>query len=187
MGTAILGVMTGRWIAQPKPLIERIAGLFSAGCLAMVAGLMWNWSFPINKNLWTSSYVVFTAGIGCATLATIMWLIDEHGIRWWTKPFVIYGMNPIVAVRWLRSSRAHHLHAVESAVQRAADSDGDGDLQVGVRAVHGAEECVARDGLRDCSILVRDILRSLPEKDLSEGLRQNNCAGGTVFRDGELL
>ena len=97
IATAILGVLTGRWIAQPKPLIERIAGLFAAGCLAIVVGLMWNWSFPINKNLWTSSYVVFTAGVACASLATIMWLIDEHGIRWWTKPFVIYGMNPIVA------------------------------------------------------------------------------------------
>ena len=97
VGTAILGVMTGRWIAQPRPLVERIAAMFAAGCLAMVAGLMWNWSFPINKNLWTSSYVLFTAGMGAVTLATIMWLIDEHGIRWWTKPFVIYGMNPIVA------------------------------------------------------------------------------------------
>ncbi len=97
IATAILGVMTGRWIAQPKPLIERIAGLFAAGCLAIVVGLMWNWSFPINKNLWTSSYVVFTAGVACVSLATIMWLIDEHGIRWWTRPFVIYGMNPIVA------------------------------------------------------------------------------------------
>jgi predicted acyltransferase len=97
IGTAILGVMTGRWLRQPRPLIERIAGLFAAGCIAMVVGLMWNWSFAINKNLWTSSYVVFTAGMACVTLATIMWLTDEHGIRWWTKPWVIYGMNPIVA------------------------------------------------------------------------------------------
>ena len=97
IGTAILGVMAGRWIRQPRSLIERIAGLFAAGCLAMVVGLMWHWSFPINKNLWTSSYVLFTAGMGCVTLATIMWLIEEHNIRWWTKPFVIYGVNPIVA------------------------------------------------------------------------------------------
>ncbi|MEO8193122.1 MAG: DUF5009 domain-containing protein [Gemmatimonadales bacterium] len=97
IGTAMLGVMAGRWIAQPRSLIERIAGLFAAGCLAMVLGLMWGWSFPINKNIWTSSYVLFTAGMACATLATIMWLIDEHKIRWWTKPFVIYGVNPILA------------------------------------------------------------------------------------------
>jgi predicted acyltransferase len=97
IGTSILGVMAGRWIAQPRSLIDRIAGLFAVGCLAMVAGLMWGWSFPINKSIWTSSYVLFTAGMACATLATIMWLTDEHGIRWWTKPFVIYGVNPIVA------------------------------------------------------------------------------------------
>ena len=97
IGTAMLGVMAGRWIKQPRPLVERISGLFAAGCLAMVVGLMWGWSFPINKALWTSSYVVFTAGMACASLATIMWLIEVHDIRWWTKPLVIYGVNPIVA------------------------------------------------------------------------------------------
>ena len=97
IGTAMLGVMAGRWIRQQRPLVERIAALASAGCLAMVIGLMWNWVFPINKNIWTSSYVVFTAGMACATLATIMWIIEEHNVRWWTKPFVIYGVNPIVA------------------------------------------------------------------------------------------
>ncbi|MEO5579353.1 MAG: DUF5009 domain-containing protein [Gemmatimonadaceae bacterium] len=97
IATAILGVFAGRWIAKRRPLVERIAGLFAIGCIAMVVGLMWHWVFPINKNLWTSSYVVFTAGMACATLATVMWIIEEHDIRWWTKPFVIYGVNPIVA------------------------------------------------------------------------------------------
>src|SRR5688572_27153267 len=97
IGTAMLGVMAGRWIRQPRPLSERIAGLASVGCIAMVAGLMWNWSFPINKNIWTSSYVLFTAGMACASIATIMWIIEQNNVRWWTKPFVIYGMNPIVA------------------------------------------------------------------------------------------
>jgi len=97
IGTAMLGVIAGRWISQPKPLIERMAGLFAAGCLAMVVGLMWNWSFPINKNLWTSSYVLFTAGMACVSIATIMWIVEEQNVRWWIKPFVIYGVNPIVA------------------------------------------------------------------------------------------
>lgn len=97
IGTAILGTFVGRWINTDRPLVERIAGLFAAGALAMVLGLIWNWSFPINKNLWTSSYVVFTAGMGCVALATCMWLIDHLNIRGWIKPFVIYGMNPIVA------------------------------------------------------------------------------------------
>jgi predicted acyltransferase len=97
IGTTMVGVMAGRWIAQPRPLAERLNGLFAAGALGMMTGLMWNWSFPINKGIWTSSYVVFTAGVACVTLATIMWIVDVHGWRGWTKFFVIYGLNPIVA------------------------------------------------------------------------------------------
>jgi predicted acyltransferase len=97
IGTAMLGVIAGRWIAQPRPLPERLSGLFAAGALGMMVGLVWNWSFPINKSIWTSSYVLFTAGMACVTLATIMWIVDVHGWQRWTKFFVIYGMNPIVA------------------------------------------------------------------------------------------
>ncbi len=97
IGTAMLGVMAGRWIAQPRPLFERLNGMFAVGALGMMVGLMWNWSFPINKGIWTSSYVLFTAGMASVTLATIMWIVDVHGWRRWTKFFVIYGLNPIVA------------------------------------------------------------------------------------------
>lgn len=98
IGTAILGVIAGRWIAMStRPLIERIAGLFAGGALVMVLGSMWNWVFPINKNLWTSSYVLFTAGMATVVLATVMWLVEHYNVRWWTKPFVIFGVNPIVA------------------------------------------------------------------------------------------
>jgi predicted acyltransferase len=98
IATAMLGVIAGTWIARKdKSLLDRISGLFAAGAIAMVVGLMWNWSFPINKNLWTSSYVVFTAGMACVTLATVMWIADYNDVKWWTKPFVVFGVNPIVA------------------------------------------------------------------------------------------
>src|SRR6185503_12283408 len=98
IATAMLGVIAGTWIARKdKSLLERISALFAAGSLGMVAGMMWNWSFPINKSLWTSSYVVFTAGMALVTLATIMWLVDYNNVRGWTKPFVVFGVNPIVA------------------------------------------------------------------------------------------
>jgi len=97
IGTAMLGIICGRWIKSPRPLSERLAGMFAVGSIAMMLGLMWHWSFPINKSLWTSSYVLFTAGMAAVALATCMWLIDEHRVTGWTKPFVIYGMNPIVA------------------------------------------------------------------------------------------
>ena len=97
IATGMLGILAGRWIASSRPLADRIGALFAVGALGMVAGLVWNWVFPINKNLWTSSYVIFTAGVACVTLATCMWVIDVHRIRWWTKPFVIFGLNPIAA------------------------------------------------------------------------------------------
>ena len=53
--------------------------------------------FPINKNLWTSSFVVLTAGLAAMTLGVCVWLIDGHGIRRWAAPFVVFGVNPLVA------------------------------------------------------------------------------------------
>jgi predicted acyltransferase len=97
IGTVLAGVLAGRWLASPRPLEHRLVGLFGVGSLAMVAGLIWHWGFPINKSLWTSSYVVFTGGMAAAAIATCTWLIDVLGITSWTPPFRWFGMNPILA------------------------------------------------------------------------------------------
>lgn len=97
IGTMLLGTFAGRWIGQPKPLNERLTAMFAVGALTMMAGLVWNWVFPINKSIWTSSYVLFSAGTGAVTLATCMWIIDVMGVRKLTFPFVVYGMNPMLA------------------------------------------------------------------------------------------
>ena len=97
IGTAMLGVFAGRWIKSARPLSERLSGLFAVGAIGMVVGLMWHWSFPINKSLWTSSYVLFTGGMAATSLATILWITDIERVRWWTRPFIIYGVNPIIA------------------------------------------------------------------------------------------
>ena len=97
VGTMMIGQLAGRWIGAPKPLPERLNGMFAAGALLMMIGLMWHWVFPINKSLWTSSYVVFTAGLALVTLATCMWMIDVRGWKRWTRFFVIYGTNPMIA------------------------------------------------------------------------------------------
>ena len=96
-GTVVLGVFAGRWIGAPRPLLERIAALFAAGAVAMALGLMWNWVFPINKSLWTSSYALFTAGMAAMIIALCLWVIDERRITRWTKFFVAYGVNPMIA------------------------------------------------------------------------------------------
>ncbi|MBW7932398.1 MAG: DUF5009 domain-containing protein [Gemmatimonadaceae bacterium] len=98
IGTAMMGVLCGRWLAlKERPLLDRLTAMFAVGALLMMVGLMWNWSFPINKGLWTSSYVVFTAGMAAVAIATITWIIDVQRVTWWTRPLVIYGVNPIVA------------------------------------------------------------------------------------------
>ncbi len=98
IGTVILGVFTGRWITrQDVPIAERLNAMFAVGAVAMMVGLMWNWSFPINKSLWTSSYVMFTAGMAAVALGVSIWVVDVKKMRWGTEPFVIYGMNPIIA------------------------------------------------------------------------------------------
>ena len=97
IATAMLGNLAGQWIATKRPIQERLNGMFAVGAIGMMVGLMWNWSFPINKSIWTSSYVVFCAGMACVAIATIMWIVDVQKVKGWTKPFVIYGMNPMVA------------------------------------------------------------------------------------------
>ena len=97
-GTVMLGTLAGRWIGRREHgLAERLNGLFAAGALAMMLGLMWHWVFPINKSLWTSSYALFTAGTAAVTLATIMWAVDVHRYAAWTRPFVVFGVNPMLA------------------------------------------------------------------------------------------
>ncbi len=98
VGTMMLGTFTGKWIArQERPLNDRLAAMFAVGALTMMLGLMWNWVFPINKSIWTSSYVLFTAGMGAVSLATCMWVIDVMQWKRWTFPFVVYGTNPMLA------------------------------------------------------------------------------------------
>lgn len=98
VATVLLGALTGAWIGdRTRPLGDRLAAMFAVGALAMMVGLCWGWVFPINKGLWTSSYVLFTGGMAAVTLATCLWLIDMQQVRWWTRPFVVYGTNPLVA------------------------------------------------------------------------------------------
>jgi predicted acyltransferase len=97
IATCLLGVLAGSWITRPAPLRPRLRGLLALGAAGLVTGWLWGQTFPINKNLWTSSYVVLTAGMACAALAACMWVIEGRRAGWWTRPFVVFGVNPIVA------------------------------------------------------------------------------------------
>jgi predicted acyltransferase len=95
--TAMLGLMAGRWLAGGRDLYERIAGLLAVGAALAVVGCVWGWVFPINKNLWTSSFVLLTAGLAAMALGVCVWLIDALGVRRWATPFVVFGVNPLIA------------------------------------------------------------------------------------------
>lgn len=97
VATVLLGVFTGEWLHSDREPLEKTVGLFVAGSIGLVAGIAWGAVFPINKSLWTSSYVVFTAGMACHTLALCYWMVDIRGWRRWAMPFVVFGMNAIAA------------------------------------------------------------------------------------------
>ena len=95
IATTLFGVLTGHWLQQQRDALDKVAGLFVAGACGVVVGWAWNAWFPINKALWTSSYVVFTAGMALQLLALCYWTIDLKGYRRWAKPFVIFGVNAL--------------------------------------------------------------------------------------------
>jgi len=95
VATALCGVLTGHWLRSGKPQFEKVTGLFVAGLVCIVAGWAIDPWFPINKALWTSSFVIFMAGMALQLLALFYWLIDIKGIKKWALPFTIYGVNAI--------------------------------------------------------------------------------------------
>ena len=97
IATVLLGVFAGRWLRSERPAAEKAVGMFFAGNLALVAGLAWHAVFPINKALWTSSYVLFTAGMALNFLAMCYWMVDVRGYQRWSRPFLVFGVNAIAA------------------------------------------------------------------------------------------
>lgn len=96
IGTCLIGVLVGVYLK--KKTIEpatKIAWLFSSGTLLFIGGLLWDLQFPINKSLWTSSYVLYTGGLATIILSLSYWLIDINQYNRFTKPFVVYGVNAI--------------------------------------------------------------------------------------------
>ncbi|MBM3791918.1 MAG: DUF5009 domain-containing protein [Acidobacteria bacterium] len=96
VATVLFGILTGHILRLGIQVAEKVAWMFVFGSGLMLAGQFMNLWLPINKNLWTSSYSVFMAGLAAVTFACCYWLIDVKGYRRWTMPFVVYGMNAIL-------------------------------------------------------------------------------------------
>jgi predicted acyltransferase len=93
--TTLLGVLAGLALGTAWTSERKSGALALGGAVAALIGLAWGGVFPINKNLWTSSYAFFTAGLGSVLLAACYWIIDVRCWRRWTMPLVILGVNAI--------------------------------------------------------------------------------------------
>jgi predicted acyltransferase len=98
MGTILFGVLTGIWLRRPKSLGTKTIGLLMASLSGLLLGSVWNLWFPINKKLWTSSYVLFAAGCKLLLLAICFYAVEiKKWTRGWTFPWLVFGSNAITA------------------------------------------------------------------------------------------
>ena len=95
IGTAMLGIFTGNLLRSEKDAATKTVWMYIWGSALMLAGWIWSFWFPLNKNIWTSSYVLYTGGLALFFLAFCYWFIDIKKVTWWIKPFHVYGMNAI--------------------------------------------------------------------------------------------
>ncbi len=95
VATALLGALTGAWLRRRERDTLTSLLLLAAGAFLLAAGGLWSRSLPINKNLWTSSFVVWTAGWSLLSLGVFHQLVDVLDLRRWFVPFTVIGMNAI--------------------------------------------------------------------------------------------
>ncbi len=108
IATTLIGVLAGRWLTGSRPMAETVAGLAVWGFGLLALGWAWGQVMPINKPLWTPSYALFMGGMALLVLSLCLWVIDVRGVRGWTWPFVVFGMNALalyvgssMMARWL--------------------------------------------------------------------------------------
>jgi predicted acyltransferase len=106
--TVLMGYWTGQFIQETKDRLTVVNELYFYGLISLAAGVIWGAFFPINKALWTSSYVLYTGGWALVVLAFMITLIDLKGYQGWTKPFVVFGTNPlfvyVLSVIWVKTA-----------------------------------------------------------------------------------
>jgi predicted acyltransferase len=96
VSTCLFGILVGTWLKRKdKDESTKVAWMFSTGVAAVILGMIWDLFFPINKALWTSSFVLYNGGLATMGLALFYWIIDVQGYKRFTKPFVVYGVNAI--------------------------------------------------------------------------------------------
>ena len=89
------GFMAGRWLQLKGTTYEGLTKLLLAGISLIVLALTWDWFFPINKKLWTGSFVLLTVGIDCCLIAGIIYITEFLQLKKWGRFFEVFGKNPL--------------------------------------------------------------------------------------------
>jgi predicted acyltransferase len=98
IGTALMGVLTGLWLRSQRSLSTKAMGMAAASACSLILGYLWSLEFPLNKNMWTSSFVLVAAGYSLALLTFCFWAVEQQGWRkGWTWPWLVFGSNAIAA------------------------------------------------------------------------------------------
>ncbi|HEY0894549.1 MAG TPA: DUF5009 domain-containing protein, partial [Cellvibrio sp.] len=96
---AVVNVLIGfeltRFLVARQDRMKSLFILLILGLAGITLGLLWSIWLPINKSLWTSSFVIYSAGYFCAALAVFVWLVDIKKFKWLAQPFIVYGSNSI--------------------------------------------------------------------------------------------
>lgn len=99
IASALLGVFTGSFLNQKNSLFtpaKKASVLLVSGIILILTGWLWNVFFPINKNMWTSSFVLVTGGLSVVLFSIFYYIIDIHNYKKWCMPFVWIGTNSIL-------------------------------------------------------------------------------------------
>jgi predicted acyltransferase len=97
IATLLIGILVGEWMRTNGQGSRTALGIVIAGIPLMLLGWLLHPYFPINKNLWTSTYVLFTAGFAMLLFAAFYWVVDLRGWRAWATPLLVFGRNAILA------------------------------------------------------------------------------------------
>jgi len=98
IGTALIGILVGQWLRTGKSIAEKTRGLGLAAVVSLALGYLWSLWFPLNKNMWTSSYVLVAAGYSLLLLTLAYWAVEQKGWRkGWTWVWLVFGSNAIAA------------------------------------------------------------------------------------------
>ena len=112
VATCLLGLLTGKWMKTAYAARIKAGAMIAAGVVALAIGRSMHFWFPINKKLWTSSFVIFTAGLALIFLAALYWLSDVKQHRgFWTRPILVFGANAI-AVYFLSEALAAAFYSI---------------------------------------------------------------------------